>query len=592
MSLTEEQQGVVDLADGFNMVCALPGSGKTHTSISVTEAIINKAEHYSVGMVTFTKASAEEMNLRVTKVIGGGKELPKNQVKCSTFHSFALEQWREFAPKFTLLIGTKHSNIVNKALNNSIFEGDYEEASRVLDFYGQQLFPKPIKNDTSNTWDLYETYVKIVKASKSLDFSMIFRNVILAMHENKIAPLPYTHLLCDEFQDTDNMQYAWLQQHAKKGVKITTVGDDDQSIYGFRNSKGYAVMRQFQMEFKAVEHVLTMCFRCRPEILSAAKKIIEFNEDRVLKNMESHLEPGGEVYICACESKDSEVEKIIKLLNEHQGEEFAILARNNYQLDLIERVIRMKGIEYNRKTKNGFWELPQIKPFLNILYAIVNPYDVRYIGEMLRFFEEDEDEIIILFKESIESGGFFAISDRVLDNCRTSTQALHKQIYIIGTDTHDEAMIKAQMDTLVELISDAKDKKNSKDLVVVKTVINLLVKHGEGSLQERIENIVHRLKPKSKQEVNDNEENEPKVTLSTLHGSKGLEWRNVIILGVSDGTLPSPKSSSDEEERRLLYVGMTRAEQCLYMLYNGMPSEFLVEAFPQMFSEEEVEDDW
>ena len=594
MSLTVEQQGVVKFADGFNMVCALPGSGKTHTSISVTEAIINMSDNYSVGMVTFTKASAEEMQSRVTKVIGGGNALPKDKVKCSTFHSFALEQWKDFAPKFELLIGTKQSNIINRALNNSSYDGDYEEACRILDFYGQQLHPKPIAQDELNSWDLYETYVQIVKVNNSLDFSMIFRNVILAMIDNKIPPLPFTHLLCDEFQDTDNIQYAWLQEHAKKGAKITTVGDDDQSIYGFRNSKGYAVMMQFQQEFQAVEHVLSTCFRCRPEILSAAAKVIEFNGDRVIKQMKSNLSPGGEVYIYGLETRDEEAVRAVEILQEHEGKEFAILARNNTQLDVLEELLRKNDIEYSRDVKGGFWDLPQVDSFLKLLYSIANPYDVRYISEVLGFLEEDEGEIIVLARESRKSQGFFAISDSVLDNCRPSTKDLHKKFYMIGSDTEDEEMIRKRMNTLIELIRDAKGKKDAKGMGAAVFVKDFLVEHGVGSLHERIEDIVYRLEPSFGKENDKNDKDGPKITLSTLHSAKGLEWPNVVILGVANGVMPSPKNSAIDEERRLLYVGMTRAEDRLYMLYHRKPSDFLIEAFPQMFPdliEDSKEDD-
>jgi superfamily I DNA/RNA helicase len=594
MSLTEEQQGVVRCADGFNLVCALPGSGKTHTSVSVADAILKLSDSYSVGMVTFTKASAMEMTQRVKDRIGGDIFISQDKVKCSTFHSFVLEQWRNYKPGFVLIIGTKQSNIINRALNNSKFEGSYEDACQVLDFYGQQLYPQPVAKDASNTWDLYQTYFQIIMSTSGLDFSMIFRNVILAMRENKIPVLAFTHLLCDEFQDTDNIQYAWLQEHASRGVKITAVGDDDQSIYGFRHSQGYAVMKKFQDEFKAVGHVLSTCFRCRPEILDAAQKVVEFNEDRVHKDMASHADLGGEVHIYGFESKNSEAEKVIELLYEHEGEEFAILARNNSQLDLVEGILKAKDIEYNRKIKSGFWELPQVDSFLKILYSIAAPYDVRYINEVLGFLEEDEEEIVILTKESRENQGFFAISDNVLENCRATTKQLHQFFIMIGYDTEDQEMIRKRIDTLINLIADAKGKKDGNGLAAAKAVGNILVKHYEGSLHERIDDIVYRLRPKFEKESNEKEENSPKITLSTLHGSKGLEWRNVIVLGVSEGTFPSSKSTSLDEERRLLYVGMTRAEQRLYMLYNGIPSEFLVEAFPNMFSEvfEDAEEDW
>ena len=587
MGLTVQQQGVVNSADGFNMVCALPGSGKTHVSISVTEAILNMSPNYSVGLVSFTAASAIEMATRVKKRIGNGVALPEHKVKCATFHSFVLKQWRDHKPGFVLIMKAKQSNIVVRALNQSDFAGNYEDAMRTIDFYGQMLYPVAMPNDTSNTWGLYQSYCSIMKANKGLDLSMVFRNVILAMRSGELEPLPYTHLLCDEFQDTDNIQYAWLQEHAKKGIKITTVGDDDQSIYGFRNSRGYEVMKQFQEEFDAVPHVLSTCFRCKPEILSAAQKIIEFNVDRVSKDMQASADPGGEVHIYATGCSVDETEYVLRILEEHKGQEFAILARNNRQLDFLEGVLKEKGIEYNRDSKNDFWELPQVEAFLKVLFSLRFPYDTRYINEVLGFIEEDEGEILKLTKLAKRHRGFFIIPEESLMDSRPTTKRLHKIFLQLGGDTEDPEIIRKRMNTLMQLIGEAKGKKDGKGLAVASAVRDILVKYGEGDFHERIDDIIYKLRPQRKKEEGDEEkdvdENPILINLSTLHGSKGLEWPNVILLGLCDGVMPSPKCTSLEEERRLLYVGMTRAEQRLYMLYYGKPSVYLLEAFPTMF---------
>lgn len=600
MSLTDEQQHVVECADGFNMVCALPGSGKTHTSISITERIIELSSSYSVVMVTFTKAAAKEMQGRVNYQMGKGSPVSKDVVQCSTFHSLILKQWRDYRPGFKLLMGPIQASFVNRALNNVEFEGNYEDAMTVIEFYGQMLHPKQDNGSSSEGWDLYNKYVELVRANKFLDFQMVFRNVILGMREGVLPPLPFTHMICDEFQDTDNVQYAWIKEHAKKGIKVTTVGDDDQSIYGFRGSEGYAVMKRFQDEFDAIGHVLSMCFRCKPEILAAAQKVVEINEDRVPKDMKAFAEPGGEVHIYGSEINDQETQRVLDILEEHEGQEFAILARNNRQLDEIEGALKNKGIKYNRENNDNFWELPQVDSFLKILYSIAKPYDTRYINEVLGFLEEDEEEIAKATKLAKRSRGFFAIPATNIEMCRPTTKYLHKIFIQLGSDTEDEEMIRKRMDTLINIIADAKGKKDGQGLAVAKAVKNILVKFGKGSLHERIDDMVYRLRPKREKDESEmseedkdravenariEAENRPKVTLSTFHGSKGLEWPNVILAGVSDGVMPSPKCTSFEEERRLLYVGMTRAENRLYMLWSRRPSVYLLEAFPLMFEQ-------
>ena len=140
---------------------------------------------------------------------------------------------------------------------------------------------------------------------------------------------------------------------------------------------------------------------------------------------------------------------------------------------------------------------------MKILYSIAAPYDVRYINEVLGFLEEDEEEIVILTKESRENQGFFAISDNVLENCRATTKQLHQLFIMIGYDTEDQEMIRKRIDTLINLIADAKGKKDGKGLAAAKAVGNILVKHYEGSLHERIDDIVYRLKPKFEKECNE-----------------------------------------------------------------------------------------
>jgi DNA helicase-2/ATP-dependent DNA helicase PcrA len=593
MSLTEDQARVLDFADHYNMVCALPGSGKTHTSIALCQKILSLDPSYSVALVTFTKDAAKELKDRVNRLCG---DSAVGRVEARTFHSYALEQWRQKYKAFKLIIGTEATNYVNRAVKMSTYKGAYGDAGAAIDFYGQQLYPVKPQKDPDNTWALYQAYDKLIKNVKGLDLSMVCRNVRLGMLSEEIKPLNYTHMIIDEFQDTDDVQYAWLKAHGEAGIKITVVGDDDQSIYGFRNSKGYEALKQFQEGFDAIGHVLSICFRCKPEILLAAQTVIEFNEERVPKKMLSHCEPGGEVRITQVGNSQEELVKVYEILKQKVGERWAILARNNVQLDSIQGYLSQMNVEVEREDSSSFWDIIEVNCFMKLLYSIRYPYNSKYLNEVLGFLEEDEDLIMEICKKAKKDGGFMMVTpqDRLW---RPTTVNIHKSWAQIGQNTENEEMIRKRMATIMNWIRDAKGKtKTNKEgkllgLAAANAVANMVAIHGEGDLHERIDSIIYRLRPKPEKEDEDNEEKEgPLITLKTLHGSKGLEYPNVIIVGVNEGLLPSSKCSSVDEERRLLYVGMTRAELYLHMLCFGTPSEFLQQSFPGQFEKDEFDD--
>ena len=589
MSLTDDQARVVTFADEYNMVCALPGSGKTHTSMSLCERILEIDPSYKVVMVTFTRSAATELLERVLKKCGKSAE---GRVDVRTFHSLALEQWRNKQKAFKLVVGTEAINYSFRAAANSTYSGAREDIPMVLDKYGQQLYPaKPIK-DPDNTWGLFEAYTKILKSNRALDLAMVCRNVRLGMINKEIPPIDTTHMIIDEFQDTDDVQFAWLIAHGDSGIKITVVGDDDQSIYGFRNSKGYTGLVNFQKHYNAIGHVLSICFRCKSEVLLAAKTVIEFNNERVPKNMESNAGTGGGVYIHQLENSDYELHKVVELIKLNASEEWAILARNNTQLDSVAAALGEHEIEFTRDDNKSFWDIPEVNLFLKLLYSLLNPYDSRYLNEVLGFIEEDEDLITQICKKAKKSHGFMVV-EPIEKEWRPVTIEMHKRWNYIGSDTEDEGMIEKRIKTIVTWLITAKkgwgfDKHNQpkgRGHSAVRTVAGFITVNGEGSLHERLSGLVYKLRPKTKETEGEQEEKiKPLVTLKTLHSSKGLEWPNVMIVGVNNGTLPSNKATCVDEERRLLYVGMTRAQSILHLLTFGKPSEFLTESFPSQFA--------
>ncbi|MBW8191285.1 ATP-dependent helicase [Neiella marina] len=569
LSLTKDQARVVRFADGYNLVCALPGSGKTHTNMEVCRQILTANSSYEVIMVTFTNAAAGEMRTRLSK------KLPArlaSRVKVGTFHSLALEQYKQIRqPK--LLIGPEQSNVIIRAMRLSGYDGKFEDGVAAIEHFGAMLRPLP-KSGRSGDWALYEAYQKIVKSLGKQDFNMIFRAVRLGMELGDIQPFGQSHLLVDEFQDTDNVQYAWIRKHGQSGTKITVVGDDDQAIYGWRGSKGYEVMQMFQTDFDAVGHVLSTCFRCRPEVLLASKKVIEFNTERVAKPMTAKLKPGGTVSIKGFADQDKQAEGVVSLVQ--QEGQWAIIARNNSHLDYIEGVLRAHGIAAARLGGKSFWDNPEANCFLKLLHCLRFPQSTNYLNEVLGWLEEDEDTIAAICRDAKRYKGFGHVKESSRGDWRPTTTRFQQYWERIARNTEDGDMISKRMKTLVNWCREAKGGEVDQGLGRAAAIADLIARNAEGSLHERIDGLLTVL---SRQQSTDKKENAARVTIATLHSSKGLEFENVIIANCNKGTLPSDKSDVVSEERRLLYVGMTRAIEQLHICYYKQMSPFLEEAF-------------
>lgn len=571
MTTTVEQQGAVNDALENNVIVAAPGAGKTYTLVQIAKKILSQNATNKICLVTFTNAGVKEMHERLQAELSS--TLFK-RVKIKTFHALFLEQSRS-SMVGTLLIGGSQINFLER-LKRQLGLDPTDDISNDIEDVGMELDRS--KFDHTREGEIYAAYEKLKMANKKYDLNDVARYAVIGMIENRIEPLNFTNFLVDEFQDTDELQYRWLAEHNRKtGANVTVVADDDQSIYSFRGALGYDIMLRFQNETGANLHLLSTCFRCRPEILAAGYNMIEFNENRIPKNVKSSKEAGGVVEIYTHESDVQQYEVFNRDYIENPGE-WAVLCRTNKLLDTASLQLTSYNIKHRIANAKSIWDTNQADFVLKFLYCIRFPQlGVKYIPEILGFLRESENTIIELEDRVIKSNGLHNIKLDAGENLAHATEIYFGYYQDWIDNTHDESTIRTKVETIKALLSLAKNGRATskatmrKNIGIESSVLDIL--YGcKGSWHERIDVLLTNLnKQKNKNEKHD--ENE--VVLTTFHGSKGLEWENLAIFDFMQGVSPSNKSLEADaatgtnkglaEERRLAFVAITRAKEKLYI---------------------------
>jgi superfamily I DNA/RNA helicase len=502
----------------------------------------------------------------------------------STFHSAAVQMWQQLETFQRIVLGGHLEIYVERALRSCGSVMDLDQATSTIDKIGQQLNLDRSKF-SSMELKLFSTYEKILKKEKRIDLNQICRIVILGMRSGKIRPLNetlgITHIVADEFQDSDDLQYQFLLEHAKHGVNIFVVGDDDQSIYGFRNANGVDNFRNLQADLSAKAYSLKVCYRCPPAILEVANNLIEYNEERIPKQLKSHLEVGGKVECKGYLDEDDQLQKIVEMILANP-QRWAVLARTNKEINGIELELAKHKVKVKRLGGKSFFDSPDVIAYVKLMWMLFNQKH-WYIPDFLAYMHESEI-IIDTAKDMIDAGLNF---DNILTSLKQSgslgihTQAIiqyyHHQQVPQGLDRKGIAEYQRQ---LISMLT-AQRRMNSAGVIgaiadiITRTATNLgSFKAAVDQFHERISGIKSKQAPK----ISDDE-----VVIATLHGSKGLEFSKVAILSCQDERIPQPDKDGLglkhwEEERRLFYVGITRAEEYLHLGFFKKKIAFLQEA--------------
>ena len=587
-TLNDEQKKAVMHLNGPCLVLAGAGSGKTRVlTTRIAYLIDNGIPSYNILAITFTNKAAREMKERVETLV------PGNYAFLGTFHSLGVRILRENSKEcglesnFTILDSDDVLSLIKRIMKNKAIDPKELAPSyvrnRISFIKNENLSPREIDNlfntvSEKRVLDIYQTYQELIHKNNSVDFDdllvlpvELFKKYpeILDKYQEK-----FKYILVDEYQDTNEVQYQFNKLLASKYRNLFVVGDANQSIYGFRNANFRNILN-FEKDYKdAYVVTLESNYRSTNNILECANCVIRNNKERKELNLKGTIGDGVKTQYITCENGKMEaltiIDEIKKLYNQgYDYKDIGILYRTNGQSRLLEEVFLKENIPYNVVGAYYFYQRKEIKDLLSYLKLINNQNDDialrRVINEPKRGIGEKAIENLSNEATRLGSSMFDAISK--------GRELAFKELIL--------DMIKAQDNlSLTEFIDYVIDKSGMKEsLTSEKSLENDLrldnleeFKSVTASFEERTGsvNLSDFLEEISLvADISEHKEEKDAVTLMTIHSAKGLEFDCVFLCGMEEGIFPHQNSfESDaeiEEERRLCYVGITRARKVLYL---------------------------
>ncbi|MEA1989816.1 MAG: DNA helicase Rep [Pseudomonadota bacterium] len=640
-SLNDRQQKAVKHIDTPALVLAGAGSGKTRVITEKIAYLIRKCDvkSHNIYAVTFTNKSAKEMKERVTKLL---KNENTTGLNVSTFHNLGLNIIRReykalgYKSNFSIMDAADSGQILKELMHKQTLDPEVLDGVQwdISNWKNAHISPEDAINKAQDAQDkaraiLYQAYQKQLKAYNAVDFDDLIglpvrlfteNPEILQKWQNKVR-----YLLVDEYQDTNAAQYALVKQLVGVQARFTVVGDDDQSIYAWRGAQpeNLAMLKE---DFPALELIkLEQNYRSTNRILKSANQLIANNPHVFEKTLWSDMGAGDPLRVIACANENQEVERVVSEIIVHKfkyktkNRDYAILYRGNHQARLMERALREQNIQYVISGGKSFFDHAEIKDIMSYLRIIVNPDDDaaflrivntprREIGastlEKLATYATGRD--ISLFDATQEFGLTTILSDKALKRVQHFGDQLLS--WMQEADSAQGEEVPSFVRQLVEKIeydnwihensSNPKTAErrinNVRDLIlwIERIVKKALEQDGE---EKRLETIVTHMALMDMMERNESENEHDMVSLMTLHASKGLEFPHVFLIGMEEELLPHKQNLESpglEEERRLAYVGITRAQRSLTMTYATKrrkygedmrcePSRFLEELPPE-----------
>jgi len=631
--LNPAQREAVLTTEGPLLVIAGAGSGKTRVltrRIAHLLAAVG-AKPPEILAITFTNKAAAEMRERVEQLVGP----PARACWVMTFHAACGRILRREAQRlgyksnFTIYDTADQLRLVKQCLEelerdpkrftprgilsqisnakNQLI-GPVEYASRVASFYDQTVA------------DAYELYQKRLFAANAVDFDdMLFLTVDVLERFPEAREKwqkAFRYILVDEYQDTNHAQYRFLQLLAEKHSNVFAVGDPDQSVYGFRGADIRNVL-EFEKDFPGAREIaLEQNYRSTNNILQAANAVIRHNRERKDKNLWSELGEGDPVRVVEVEDEHSEARyvaaEIAMLVEEgYSGREIAVFYRTNAQSRVLEDVLVRQGIAYQVIGGPRFYERAEVKDLVAYLQVIDNPFDAlsllrianrprRGIGDStlsrLMTFADQAEITLWEAMDRAEQAGVGTAPQKALASFRTMIQSLMSAAQEHEVPELIERVL--EQSGTIEALQAERTIESQGRIENLQELVSLAREWQEQNTEPTLSSFLQEVSLYSDQDTIRGEAS--LVTLMTLHNAKGLEYRAVYLIGMEEGIFPHSRSIEEqgvEEERRLAYVGMTRAMERLTlmhassrMLYGGrsynLPSRFLDE-LPEQHIERE-----
>ena len=611
--LNREQRLAAETLEGPLLVLAGAGSGKTR---ALTYRVANLLEHgvppWAIMAITFTNKAAAEMRERIEKLAGPGAQ----EVWVSTFHAGCAKILRRdieklgYTRSFTIYDDDDQMSALKEILKKLNIDEKFlpprEIKAKISDAKNRLLGPQEWFSSSDRDYrcqmihDVFSAYEEKLKSSNALDFDdLIVRTLdLFTLHppvlEAYQRKLRYIHV--DEYQDTNYAQYMLVRLLAQQSRNLCVVGDDDQSIYGWRGADIRNIL-DFEKDFPDATVIkLEQNYRSSANILDAANQVIARNENRKDKALWTQQGPGEMIRLYRADDEREEAAWVCEQIRalEMQGEDAsrcAVLYRTNAQSRVMEEAFVRTGVKYRIYGGLRFYDRKEVKDILAYLRVMINPADdisvrriinvpKRAIGdttvtELARYAAEQEmplltacmdvpDTLGSRAKKSVEKFGELMMSLTMMAESMKLTELVQ---YVIDTTGLESQYAKEDSDEARSRVENIRE--------FVGAVQEFEDKADNPTLTDYLENVA------LVSDLDAMTEDGGAVTMMTLHSAKGLEFPNVFMIGMEENLFPSMRSRDDparmEEERRLCYVGITRARDRLYlshasrrMLYNQM----------------------
>lgn len=627
-SLNEQQLKPVMDTEGAVLVTAGAGSGKTRLLTHRIAYIISqgKAERYNILAITFTNKAANEMRERLSYMVDGAEN-----IWIFTFHALCVRILRKFIGKvdgyssnFSIYGENEKNNCIKRILKSLADSGKISSDDNYLKEVAaaiskaKEIGLSPDEYAAVNKFNpdidiittVFKEYERTKQKANSLDYDdlLMFAYKLLSGDEEvrRYYSEKFKYIHIDEFQDTNAIQYEIVSLLASAHGNIFAVGDEDQSIYGWRGADFQNIFK-FCDEFKCKVYKLEQNYRSTKSILNVANKIIANNTTRLQKVLWTDNREGEEVF-CQCANTDrEEVNFVIKTLNRLMRDEgysvsdFAILMRINSLSRLFEESLLAYNIPYKVYGGFKFYERKEIKDLLSYLRIMVNPSDTEALLRVVNFPRRGIGDATVA---------------QLINYCNVTGRNLYDVIVDIDKNEDLPAKLTKKMASFSEVLKCFENAYHTGASVsqLAKYIIKVLnLKEYYGGDDE--ENVNRRMNLKellsgmeefdknnggtpedylqtvSLYSDTDEEDDGSSLTISTVHSAKGLEFKVVFLVGLEEGIFPSAQRSEEdetEEERRLMYVAVTRARERLYMTYTMTRYRFnkIVDSIPSRFIKE------
>ena len=633
MKLNPQQQQAVEYVSGPCLVLAGAGSGKTRVIINKIAHLIGKCGYLpkQIAAVTFTNKAAREMKERVAQSIG--KESSKGLI-VSTFHTLGFDiikrEYKHLGFKANMTLFDEHDQMaLLKELTADLLQEDKELLRTLInrisnwknDLCSPQQAMALARDKQEQTFaHCYDRYNKQLRAYNALDFDDLIMLPTLLFKQNAEVRSKWQekirYLLVDEYQDTNTSQYELIKLLVGNRARFTVVGDDDQSIYSWRGARPQNMVR-LRDDFPALRVIkLEQNYRSSQRILHCANILIDNNDHVFDKKLFSNLGEGEKLQIIEAKNEEHEAERVVGELIAHRFiakthyRDYAILYRGNHQSRLLEKILMQNRIPYKISGGTSFFSRAEIKDMMAYLRLVVNQDDD---AAFLRIVNTPKREIGTATLEKLGSLAqekhvslFEAIFDfeliqRVTPKAYDALQKFARWIVELNDEIQRSEPERAVRFMLASLhyeeylyeyaTSPKAAEMQSKNVATLFDWVADMLKGDEFNEPMNLNQIVTRLTLRDMLERGEEEDDSDQVQLMTLHASKGLEFPYVFLIGMEEGILPHQTSIDEdnvEEERRLAYVGITRAQQNLWFslckerrqfgeLIRPEPSRFLLE---------------